>query len=318
MNEEINKQQAPLVAIHCLVYNHEPYLRDCLEGFVMQKTNFRFVAIVHEDCSTDHSADIIREYEAKYPDIFRPIYETENQWHKTDGSLRRIMNAAIDATGVKYVALCEGDDYWIDPYKLQKQVDFMESHPKCSVSFHRCKHLNTYTNQWSDDGLDKYIINNEPTEISIPQFFKHWCTQPLTMMYRKEAFDTSVAKKYNHFWDMYFIYHLLCAGKGYLLTFVGGVHIIQANGMSGGLQSEVQRCEFELISADELHAVNHNKYTKKYWQDTVIWSWNTFEHFGEKQKLRGLILKEWRQFPCDMTGVIWIQTKGKIKNWMKK
>lgn len=313
------KQEEPiLVAIHCLVYNHEPYLRDCFEGFVMQKTNFRFVAIVHEDCSTDNSAAIIREYETKYPDIFRPIYETENQWHKTDGSLRRIMNAAIDATGVKYVALCEGDDYWTDPLKLQKQVDFMESHPKCSVSFHRCRHLNTYTNQWSDDGLDKYIINNEPTEISIPQFFKHWCTQPLTMMYRKEVFDTSVAKKYKHFWDMYFIYHLLCAGKGYLLPFVGGVHIIQANGMSGGLQSEVQRCEFELISADELHEVNHNKYTKKYWQDTVIWSWNTFEHSGEKQKLRGLILKEWRLFPCDMAEVMWIQTKRKIKSWLKK
>ena len=313
------KQEEPiLVAIHCLVYNHEPYLRDCFEGFVMQKTNFRFVAIVHEDCSTDNSAAIIREYETKYPDIFRPIYETENQWHKTDGSLRRIMNAAIDATGVKYVALCEGDDYWTDPLKLQKHVDFMESHPKCSVSFHRCRHLNTYTNQWSDDGLDKYIINNEPTEISIPQFFKHWCTQPLTMMYRKEVFDTSVAKKYKHFWDMYFIYHLLCAGKGYLLPFVGGVHIIQANGMSGGLQSEVQRCEFELISADELHEVNHNKYTKKYWQDTVIWSWNTFEHSGEKQKLRGLILKEWRLFPCDMAEVMWIQTKRKIKSWLKK
>ena len=117
---------------------------------------------------------------------------------------------------------------------------------------------------------------------------------------------------------MYFIYHLLCAGKGYLLPFVGGVHIIQAKGMSGGLQSEVQRCEFELISADELHAVNRNEYTKKYWQDTIIWSWNTFEHSGEKQKLRGLILKEWRQFPCDMTEVMWIQTKRKIKNWMKK
>ncbi len=116
------KQEEPiLVAIHCLVYNHEPYLRDCFEGFVMQKTNFRFVAIVHEDCSTDHSADIIREYEAKYPDIFRPIYETENQYSKHDSSLGRVMNAAIDATGAKYVAICEGDDYWTDPYKLQKQ-----------------------------------------------------------------------------------------------------------------------------------------------------------------------------------------------------
>lgn len=131
------KQEEPiLVAIHCLVYNHEPYLRDCFEGFVMQKTNFRFVAIVHEDCSTDGSAAIIREYTEKYPEIFRPIYETENQWSKPDGSLGRIMNAAIDATGAKYVAMCEGDDYWTDSYKLQKQVEYMESHLECTVCFH--------------------------------------------------------------------------------------------------------------------------------------------------------------------------------------
>ena len=114
------------VVIHCLAYNHEPYIRECLEGFVMQKTNFRFVAIVHDDASTDKTADIIREYEAKYPEIIKPIYETENQYSKHDGSLGRIMDAAIDATGAKYVAMCEGDDYWTDPYKLQKQVDVLE------------------------------------------------------------------------------------------------------------------------------------------------------------------------------------------------
>lgn len=129
----------PLVAIHCLVYNHEPYLRDCLEGFVMQQTSFPFVAIVHDDASTDGSAAIIREYEERYPNIIKPIYETENQWRKPDGSLGRIMNAAIDATGAKYVAMCEGDDYWTDPLKLQKQVDFLESHPDFSMCFHRAK-----------------------------------------------------------------------------------------------------------------------------------------------------------------------------------
>ena len=118
----------PLVAIHCLVYNHESYLRDCFEGFVMQQTKFPFVAIVHDDASTDNSAAIIREYEEKYPDIIKPIYETENQYSKRDGSLTHIMNVAIDATGAKYVAMCEGDDYWTDRLKLQKQVDFMESH----------------------------------------------------------------------------------------------------------------------------------------------------------------------------------------------
>ncbi len=114
----------PLVAIKCTVYNHEPYLRECLDGFVMQQTDFPFVAVVHDDASTDKSADIIREYAAKYPDIILPYYETENQYSK--GTLSQVMNEAVDATGAKYIALCEGDDYWTDPHKLQKQVDILE------------------------------------------------------------------------------------------------------------------------------------------------------------------------------------------------
>lgn len=122
----------PRVIIRCLVYNHEPYLRDCLEGFVMQRTNFPFKAVVHDDCSTDGSAAIIREYAEKYPDIIEPIYETENQYSKKDGSLGRIMDAATLGRS-KYIAVCEGDDYWTDPLKLQKQVDYMDAHPECSM-----------------------------------------------------------------------------------------------------------------------------------------------------------------------------------------
>lgn len=122
-----------MVTIRCITYNQEAYIRECLDGFVMQKTNFRFEAIVHDDASTDGTADIIREYEAKYPDIIKPIYETENQHSKHDGSLRRIMDEHMHG---KYIAICEGDDYWTDPQKLQKQFDFMESHPECSLCFH--------------------------------------------------------------------------------------------------------------------------------------------------------------------------------------
>ena len=104
-----------MVTIRCCTYNHEPYIRQCLEGFVMQKTNFRFEAIVHDDASTDGTAAIIREYAKKYPDIIKPIFETENQYSKKDGSLRRIMDAH---THGKYVAICEGDDYWIYTLKL--------------------------------------------------------------------------------------------------------------------------------------------------------------------------------------------------------
>lgn len=126
MNQELK------VIIHCLVFNHAPYLRDCLEGFIMQKTNFPFKAVVHDDCSTDASATIIREYAEKYPDIIEPIYETENICSKNLQQLRNIMNKACCGRS-DYIAYCEGDDYWIDPYKLQKQVDYMDSHPECTM-----------------------------------------------------------------------------------------------------------------------------------------------------------------------------------------
>ena len=128
-----------MVSIKCLVYNHAPYLRQCLDGFVMQKTNFRFEAIVHDDCSTDGSQEIIKEYAAKYPDIIKPIYETENQYSKHDGSLRRAIDPHL--TG-KYIAFCEGDDYWIDPNKLQMQVDYMEEHSDCGLTYSKVYTVN--------------------------------------------------------------------------------------------------------------------------------------------------------------------------------
>lgn len=128
------RNPSPLVAIKCLTYNHGAYIRQCLDGFVMQETDFTFIAIVHDDASTDNTADIIREYAEKYPDIIKPIYETENQYSKHDGSLRRVVNNAIPKS-VKYIAICEGDDYWTDPLKLQKQVDFLESNPEFGMVY---------------------------------------------------------------------------------------------------------------------------------------------------------------------------------------
>ncbi|MCH4240590.1 MAG: glycosyltransferase [Prevotella sp.] len=125
-----------IVSIHCTVFNHAPYLRQCLDGFVMQKTDFPFEAIVHDDASTDGSAKIIHEYAEKYPDIIKPIFEIENQYSKHDGSLNRIMEAHMRG---KYIAFCEGDDYWIDPCKLQNQVDFLEAHKDYSMVCSKAK-----------------------------------------------------------------------------------------------------------------------------------------------------------------------------------
>lgn len=131
--KESSDRIQPLVVINCTVFQHELYLRDALNGFVMQKTNFPFVAIVHDDASPDMSAKIVREYASKYPDIILPIIEKENQYSK--GTLGLIMLEACKATGAKYIAMCEGDDYWTDPLKLQKQVDFLESHPDYGLCY---------------------------------------------------------------------------------------------------------------------------------------------------------------------------------------
>ena len=169
----------PLVAIHCLVYNHEPYLRDCLEGFVMQQTNFPFVAIVHDDASTDNSAAIIREYEEKYSDIIKPIYEKENQWRK--GTLTKVMNTAIEATGAKYVAMCEGDDYWIDPLKLQKQVDFLEANPEYSICFHKVNTLIQATGEIKEE----FIVRDMPGKSTILDLAEGNYIHTPSVMYRK-------------------------------------------------------------------------------------------------------------------------------------
>lgn len=125
--------QEIMVSIVCNAYNHERYIRQTLESFVMQKTDFPFEILVHDDASTDSTAQIIREFEEKYPELFVPIYQTVNQYSQKISILRTFQYPR--ARG-KYIALCEGDDYWIDPLKLQKQVDAMERHPEVDVSTH--------------------------------------------------------------------------------------------------------------------------------------------------------------------------------------
>lgn len=121
------------VTILCTTYNHEKFICETLDGFVMQKTNFPFEAIVSDDCSTDNNPKIIMEYAEKYPEIIKPVLREKNigidkHFFELHGNVKS-----------EYVALCEGDDYWTDPLKLQKQVDFLDAHPECSICFHPVK-----------------------------------------------------------------------------------------------------------------------------------------------------------------------------------
>lgn len=248
----------PFLAIDCLVYNHEPYLRECLDGFVMQETNFPFVAIVHDDASTDHSADIIREYAEKYPSIIVPVYETENQYSKPNRALGRVMDKAIDATGAKYVAMCEGDDYWTDPHKLQRQVDFMEAHEEYSLCCHRYSIYNEDTKTWEEDYEASYFANGaNPDGFAFTKAdnFRCWIAKTNTLLYRHEALRNELLNQYRYSRDVHRVYHLLCTAPGYCLPFNAAVYRRQEGGIFSSLSS-VQKQRTSMLIYTELLEYN--------------------------------------------------------------
>jgi len=157
---------SPLVSIICTTYNHEAYIKDALEGFVMQKTDFPFEVIVHDDASTDRTAEIIKKFEACYSDLFVTIYQSENQYSRKDVNIWSDITFPM-ARG-KYIAICEGDDYWIDPLKLQKQVDFLELnqnygmiHTNCQVVDANNKDLQKYNRNWTSGDVFDQLVNGK-------------------------------------------------------------------------------------------------------------------------------------------------------------
>lgn len=222
-----------LVSISCITYNHAPYIRECLDGFMMQKTNFAFEVLIHDDASTDGTADIIREYEAKYPDVIKPIYEEENQWVK--GRRGSAVFNFPRAKG-KYIALCEGDDYWTDPLKLQKQVDFLEANPEYVMCTH---HFSTYNQENGDLGEDWNLNFTEDFTFDLDFFIKRdcWITQPLTLLFRRCSLNLYEYSQYPNAKDVTLIYHILKKGKGIFLK--GNMGIYRCH--YGGIWSKTSR-----------------------------------------------------------------------------
>ena len=121
------------MSISCVTYNHQNYIADALDSILNQKTNFNFEILLHDDASSDNTKMIVLKYVEKYPEIFNCIFQTENKFSK---GIKPRLNYLYPIVRGRYVALCDGDDYWTDPYKLQKQVDFMEKE-NLVLSFHQ-------------------------------------------------------------------------------------------------------------------------------------------------------------------------------------
>ena len=253
-----------LLSVVTITYNHEKFITKTIEGVLMQQVNFPIELILAEDCSTDNTRAICRRYAEQYPELIRLITSESNV-----GAIANEQRAMLAARG-KYVAFCEGDDYWTDPLKLQKQVGFLESHPDYSVTFHRCKHYNVETHEVVDDNCGYLFADNNQlgVDITTAQFFKTWITQPLTMVYRVASFDLGVALQYQYYRDMHQIYHLLQAGKGYLFAFDGGVRTIHEGSMAGKA-TLLEQSWSGMTIAKELFRKNKTQDTKVYYQDML-------------------------------------------------
>jgi glycosyltransferase involved in cell wall biosynthesis len=138
--QEITKnwgtEPTPLVSVCCITFNHVCFIKDAIDSFLMQESNFPFEIILHDDASTDGTTDIVKDYSARYPAIIKSITQAENQFSR--GGLINPRLVFPKAKG-KYIALCEGDDYWIDKQKLQKQVSFLEANPDYVIAYTDCQ-----------------------------------------------------------------------------------------------------------------------------------------------------------------------------------
>lgn len=239
----------PKVVVICLTYNHENFIKNCLEGFIKQKTDFPFFAIVHDDASTDKTAEIIKQYALLYSDIIKPVYERENQYSKPGEPLRNIIKKLIDESGARYIAFCEGDDYWDDPLKLQKQFEALETHSECTISVGKVATIDKNNNLKKEQIPHIKFDNLVSFEEFCDSQFKRglWAFHTSTYFIRKEIYDKYIEAINSYLQDFPYddlpiIMTALLNGKAYYIDSVLSVYRTFAGGYTSSMLANKDLC----------------------------------------------------------------------------
>ncbi|MCR5713407.1 MAG: glycosyltransferase [Bacteroidales bacterium] len=300
------KDTGYMLSIRCMTYNHARYITDAMNGFCIQQTNFPFVALIVDDASTDGEQDIIKDYLDTYFDMTSAHErETEDAFlieadHKENKSChfvvvllkknlyhikrKKLSLIAKWEDNVKYRATCEGDDYWTDPLKLQKQVDFLEQHEECSLCCHRYKIYSEADGQWLPDYVaDMFEQHPDGFFFTSADNFDHWITKTMTLLYRRSALTGVDFSKYKYSCDVHHCYHILQYGTGYCMPDVMAVYRRHQGGVFSPLPA-MEKNRLSLLVYTELSIFNsedtvlrahtiklHDKYMQRYVRPRLYW-----------------------------------------------
>jgi glycosyltransferase involved in cell wall biosynthesis len=242
-----------LVSICCQTFNHVNYIEQCIEGFLMQKINFKIEILLRDDASSDGTTEIVKKYSNKYPHIINALIYTKNQFQKGVSPFRDNVRRAKG----KYIALCEGDDYWTDPYKLQKQVDFLEVNEDYGICAHRVQISNQF------NASENYIFpeNLLSQDYFIEQFIANNLAATCSIIFKKELFQSNPWHNKSPFGDILLILTVLknSNNKIRILHDVMGTYRIHY----GGIHGKFHQSNEGLVIAYEQH-LQFNKLIKRH------------------------------------------------------
>lgn len=254
------KGTVPLVHTRTMTFMHEKYIRQCIEGILMQKTTFPVQVLIHDDASTDSTREILLEYKSKFPDIIRIFLQEENSYTKLDKAERRKEFTSWRIG--KYEAVCEGDDYWTDPLKLQKQIEFLEENPDFVLCSHRYRVYNESEKTFEKETKPcSTLYNGGNLVVDMEMFTKEWVIVTLTTVIRSDILRKvrTKVRRYKNSRDVHLFYLLLKEGKGVSLNNVMAVYRRHDKGAYSG-KTKSEQAKLRLEAYRDLYEDNTEDY----------------------------------------------------------
>jgi glycosyltransferase involved in cell wall biosynthesis len=235
----------PLVSICCITYNHELYIKEAIDSFLMQETNFDFEIVISDDCSTDRTAQIISEYVIKAPNRFN--FQTSKHNIGSENNFKKTLSLCKG----KYIAICDGDDYWTDKKKLQKQVDFLEQNKEFVLVCHRTLFYYQKSNSFEEKN-QHFFAETDNLIITMDNLFNPFLMKTNSIVFKKEGIDFKKFSTQKYVKDIFLFSLILDKGDGICFQNNMSVYRVHENGV-WSMQSEEKNLTENAYTALYLH-----------------------------------------------------------------